>query len=209
MSDPVLPPPPLPIPGLITYVTRTSAIETARTFELGADALTVHFHARSPTTSPAPASEVIRLADIREIRLRYFPTRVQTNRYECIITSRRGRVLKLTNEYYQGIMSFRDESAAYRTFVTALAGRMNACNSTALFLRGRTTAAFILEFGFLGLMFALLALVMLTLGPGGPLVWVKLAIVACFVPVLVRYARKNVPQPFDPRTVPADILPAA
>jgi len=38
---------------------------------------------------------------------------------------------------------------------------------------------------------------------------IKLALIAVYVPVMLRYARINRPRRFDPENVPADVLPPA
>jgi hypothetical protein len=38
-------------------------------------------------------------------------------------------------------------------------------------------------------------------------VTIKLALIAFFVPTLIRYTRANRPRPFDPGDVPSDVLP--
>lgn len=168
----------------------------------------IQLHPKNADT-PVPAPEHVPFRDIVYVRLRYFPTRAQTNRYECILQTRTGRSWKVVNQFYEGPMTFRDESTAYSAFIRELVQRVAIANPSAAFVRGTAAASYYLSLGFCILMFVLLAAVILTIGfTFHWLVLVKLVIIAAFIPVLVRYARRSKPGPLDPHRVPADTLPS-
>ncbi len=154
-------------------------------------------------------STVLPWAHIKQVRLRFFPTRVQTNRFECLVIASAFN-LKFSNEFYRGIAQFDDCSAEYRRFVTALCPRIAAGNPTVAFLSGRDAWVLWLEYGFLAAMALLLGWILwLTGGPLSWLIWVKLGLVVVFLPTLIQYIRRNRPAPFDPRAIPEQVLPKA
>lgn len=196
--------------GAIEYPGRISVMEKLRLYRLEGPTLTILPSDPDPTDAAPPALPEKRwLRDVAQVRLRFFPTRVQPNRYECIVTWTNGREVKLSNEEYRGVLNFHDRSAEYCRFVRALSAAVAAENPRAGFVTGRTWLPMILEWSFLGAMLALLVVVLLLVGQieFHTFVVAKIALVACFVPVLVQYARKNRPRSYDPRAVPEMILP--
>jgi hypothetical protein len=97
---------------------------------------------------------------------------------------------------------------AYRAFVIELCRRVAEANPQTRFVRGRDLMPFLLEHGFLIAMLVLLAAVVWAVGGAlRPLILLKLAILAFYVPYVLKYARTNRPAPFAPRQVPLDVLP--
>jgi hypothetical protein len=183
------------------YRSRHDVLEQARTFRLGEAGLLIADDAGPPA--------VLAYAEIRQVRLRFFPTRVQTNRFECLVDAP-GRTLKFSNEFYRGIASFDDQSASYRKFVTALCRRVAAANPRATFLTGRDGWVLGLEWSFLLLMALLLGWILwITDSPLGWLIWVKLGLIVVFLPTLWRYFKRSRATRFDPQAIPEDVLPAA
>lgn len=192
----------------LDYPARTSVLDAPCVYRLTEFAL----HLRPETTKPSaqrpPAlPETIPLRLIEAVRLRYFPTRVQENRFECLVRLRSGRQLRITNEEYRGALEFTDRSAEYRAFVRALCPAVAAANPQARFSTGRPWLPLLLEWGFLGAAFAALAGVLwLVGGTGGRLV--DLLLIVLSLPLLVRYARRCWPRTFNPHAVPDLVLPA-
>lgn len=183
------------------YRIRHDVLEKPRVLRLVAAGLAIE--------SEDGRSTVLPWADIKQVRLRFFPTRVQTNRFECLIFASAFN-LKFSNEFYQGIAQFDDRSADYRRFVTALCPRIAAANPTAAFLSGREVWVLCLEYGFLAAMALLLGWILwLTGGPLSWLIWAKLGLIAVFLPTLIRYLRSNRPAAFDPHVIPEPVLPKA
>lgn len=181
------------------YAIRHDVLEPARTLRLAAEGLAIEDGDGRSTL--LPYREIVR------VRLRYFPTRVQTNRFECLVTTRL-RDLKFSNEFYRGIARFDDRSAEYRRFVTAICQRLAAENPGIEFLTGRNTGSLVAEYGFLALMALLLGWILwITDSPLGWLIWVKLGLLVFFLPTLIRYVRRSQPARFDPQHIPERVLP--
>ncbi len=218
-AEPSALPPPLPglgvqhealaalATGPIEYRARTSLIDSALLYRL--DSQTLEIHRVAPALGSAPREpERIPLADITRIRIRYFPTRVQRNRFECQILSRLRGSLTLTNEEYLGLYNFADRSQEYRRFVQALCAAVALRNARAHFAGGGNALVLFLEWSFCGGAFLALALVLWTLGgPLRGLVILKLAIIAFYLPTLARYAARSMPSHFNPLNVPERYLP--
>lgn len=183
----------------IIYCVRHDVLEKPRTLRLTTTGLAIDASDGGTTVLP--------WAEIRQVRLRFFPTRVQTNRFECLVIASTFN-LKFSNEFYQGIAQFDDRSADYRRFVIALCAQVAAGNPTAEFLSGRDTWVLMLEYGFLAAMALLFAWVLwITGSPLGWLIWVKLGLIAVFLPTLIQYFKRSQPARFDPRVIPEMVLP--
>ncbi len=182
----------------ITYQVRHDVLEKPRTLRLTATHLAIESSDGGTTALP--------WAEVRQVRLRFFPTRVQTNRFECLVIAATCN-LKFSNEFYRGIAQFDDRSADYRRFVTALCAQA-ATNPGVEFLSGRDAWALWLEYGFLAAMALLLAWVLwITDSPLGWLIWVKLGLIVVFLPTLIQYFKRSQPARFDPRAIPETVLP--
>lgn len=190
---------PPPVTAPLSYPARTSVLDQPRTYRIEPGALVVE---------RAPAAQSVPFAAITEIRLRYFPTRVQTNRYECIVKAPGHGTFKITNEYFEGVLRFRDQSPAFRGFVSELCRQLAETNPRTVFRSGRDRLVFILEHVFVaGMLLALAGVLWMVGGAMRGLVVVKLVLLALFAPVVWKYARVNWPKPFDPRAVPPAMLP--
>lgn len=210
MSEPI--PPPIPADTSTEYLARTSVLTRLSLFRIDGGVLTITpQNSEAKPGEPPAVPEAIPLSHVTELRLRFFPTRVQTNRYECLVRLRDGLVIKLTNEEYRGVLTFHDRSGEYVRFVRALSLAVAAANPAAKFLTGRPWLPQLLEWGFLAAMVALLAFVLLSVGKIElhSFVIVKALLVVAFIPLLVQYARKNRPRVYDPRAVPEQVLPPA
>lgn len=148
--------------------------------------------------------------DIAEVRVAYAPTRVARNRYRTQVFFKQGGMVELFNTHYAGFADFEERNAAYSAFVQALHRRLAERNAPVIYRKGSSPAAYagnlLLTLG----SFAMIALAFVLLFNFG-IVWIavaKLAIVLFFVPTLIRYLRSSRPETYDPRTIPADALPA-
>lgn len=189
-----------PPPLLIEHRARSSALEPERTWKLTGD--TLHACNRGGPDLTIP------LANIREVRLTYEPTRFQTNRYRCHLTHTSGQRTVLQNEHFAGIASFEDRTASYLELLHALIPRTAAANPSCVFKTGTSPMNWWLQAAFLTLCFALLALALVFLYTAiGWLVVVKLVILAFLIPVAVRWFRRNRPGTFTPDAIPTGMLP--
>lgn len=146
-------------------------------------------------------------SELRLIRLRYHPTRVQRNRYVCDLQWTRSRRFQLSNEHYRGIYDFEDRSEAYRGFIEQLC--LNVSNIQGCQFEGGNSKISNLVIWlcyFLGMgMLLLVALILATTLPF--LILVQIAIILFYTPTLFRYARKNRSQNFDPLAISKNLLP--
>lgn len=148
-------------------------------------------------------------ADIVELRLSFEPTRFDKERHRCDITMRDRTRATIWSTHYVSIGEFEDRAATYTPLARALVARIAAANPACVFRAGKRPLAYWAQLLFLLAMFSLLALVILTFGSAGlsGLVWLKLAIIAAFIPLLLRYVHKNRPGRFAADRIPADVLP--
>lgn len=154
--------------------------------------------------------QTIPLTQIRAVNLRYDPTRMQTNRYRCHLTLVDSRTLVFQNEHYKGFADFEDRSLSYRALVAALVRRIPTGNPSCTFTTGTSALSWWGQLAGLGLLFLLLAVMLIVMFSAiGWLVIVKLLLIAVFVPVVLKWARKNKPGTFDPLSPPAALLPGS
>jgi hypothetical protein len=150
----------------------------------------------------------IPLSSLTGIRLVFSPTRVQTNRYRCLLYNAGGRIATIQNEHYKGVMSFEDRTASYLELVNAVIRRTAMVNSGCKFFSGSTWLGYASSVTVLVISFALLAGV-LYLMPGGisSLVVVKLLLILVYLPVAWLWIKRNKPATFPPDAIPVDLLP--
>ena len=190
--------PPLPLPR-VTHAVRKGVHEREeRRWTCTPDTLEVTQHGR--TTS-------IPYARITALRLRFEPGRFATNRCMAEVVTDTGLSAAIDNQHWAGVARFEDRSLTYRLTIEALLARLRAANPQA---RLETGQGAMLWLGMGCLMVALLGLFLAVLTIGGPgIAMVKLAILAFFVPTMVRYLRANrrrvLPITADP---PDGVLPA-
>lgn len=146
-------------------------------------------------------------ARIAAMRLRYEPGRFATNRCMAEVVTDTGWSAAIDNQHWAGIAQFEDRSLTYRLVIEALLARLRTANPQARLETGQGAALWL---GMGCLMVALLGLFLAVLTIGGPgIAMVKLAILAFFVPTMVRYLRVNrrrvLPISADP---PDGVLPA-
>lgn len=151
----------------------------------------------------------LRYGEIAELRLSFDPTRADTRRYRCDLMLRNRQRATIWSTHYVSIGEFEDRAATYTPLVRGLVARAAAANPACAFRAGKRPLVYWTEHAFLLAMAALLVFVLALVGGSGlsELVWVKLAIVLAFVPLLWRYARKNRPRRFTPDAIPRDVVP--
>lgn len=185
----------------LSYQARLNVLEGERTYRLAPEALVIDHGDGAPP-------EVVRFEDISQVRLRYFPTRAQWNRFECRVTIPFRGELRIGSQHYRGVMDFEDRGPQYRTFVRELCRRLADAGAPTRFLTGPPVGVLLAEGVFLLVMLALLAAILVVVGGVvGLLPWIRLAVLVLFVPLLWLYFRRNRPGSFDPRDIPALFLP--
>lgn len=194
--------PPLPQTGAQTleYEARITLFDKVTVYKLDATSI---------RSMSEVGEQILPLADIIGVRCQFFPTRVQRNRYETLLTLRNGSTLKICNQFYKGVADFEDRSAPYSTFIKGLHNNLAIQNPQCDFRAGTTPAKFwlyaIMMVGIL-LLLIVLGIVMLVTIP--PVAIVKLIIILFYIPTLIRWFKRNKPRQYDPREIPIDVMPS-
>lgn len=162
-------------------------------------------------TDPRGRHGLIPWEDILQVRLAFAPTGAKPWRYLMELKLRSGGKLTVDNVHFAGAGSFEDRTATYLPFVDAVLDRLRRWRPNVKVRAGSSPGAYWLQLLFVGAAFSLLAAVLLAL-PGVTIpgiAWVKLAIIAVSLPLLVRWAWRSYPRLCDLETIPASALPPA
>lgn len=152
-------------------------------------------------------SEVIPYADIRSLRLITYAGAGGTQARTTVTAAGHGK-LKIGSHHYVSLGNFEDRSVTYTPFIRELAQRVTDANPRALFIAG----SFGLWLGWVIVCFLVLALAVLlviaVLEDAPPLFGLVGAVVLVVTagPLAMRWALRNLPKPFDPKSVPDDLL---
>ncbi len=193
-------PPPLPPDQAVEYRSRTSALEQEKILRLEDGNLLV-------LRKDAPV-ETLPLAALTEICLRFFPTRFQTNRFECLLRWQNGRRMKICSQFFAGIADFHDQAPSYRAFVEELHRLTPLANPACRYLSGVGMVRYLINATVLiGVALLLLALMILMFASIPAIAIVKLVILIFYIPITVRWLRRNKPGTYPPNYIPAKILP--
>lgn len=185
-----------------SYRVRNHAFVAERTYRLTEDALTWQEDGK-------PLDGVF-YDKISEVRLAYAPTRVSRNRYRTQVIFREGGMAEFFNTTYVGLADLPEQNAQYIAFLTGLHEVLATKGKDVRYRQGNSMAAYVgnwLLMIFIAAMLVLAALLLFTWG-GTWMVVVKLAIIAFFIPTLIRYMKNAKPGDYDPRALPADVLPS-
>jgi hypothetical protein len=206
----------------LTFSARRSALEPCLHWRLTHDALHC---ARDPEPAAPPMRRGLRLAlrvllpwlrttlddrwpehvplrEITSIRARFDPTRFDRNRYRCDLRGPDGARISIFSTHYVRPGEFDDRGDRYAAFVSHLARRAQRARPSVKLTTGLPWPSYLLQHGVL---LASLIALMTMLGTAGlplfGLIWVKLAVIAAYLGVLLRYAWVNIPQDL---TLPPD-----
>ena len=151
----------------------------------------------------------VHMGNIAKVRPVFDPTRVQLNRYVLNITTRKGKQIKLASMSYKGISDFEDLAPSYAAFVRALHEQMARINPSIQYVRGISKLGYAMSMLVMVFLIALLGVAgfLLINGVTHPIVWVKLALLLYFTPMLYKYLKRNKPGVYDPAHVPEDLIP--
>jgi hypothetical protein len=183
------------------YLNRVSILEKETLFRLQDDHL-VRMQA-------GEVKGLYPLKTLQSLRLRFHPTRAQPNRYECILQFEGKPEIKLVNEYFKGVMDFRDQSPDYGKFIESLVNEVNAVGTPVRFFSGSSPGSYLLNMGCLSfaLVAFVVALVYILSSISPAIVVVKMILLAIFLPLGIRFMIKNLPREFDPASIPESVLP--
>ncbi len=147
---------------------------------------------------------VVPLGWVRELRLDFAPTRPERNRFRCRLKLFNGETLTFFNRTYAGIYDFRETSAEYVAFVSALRDALARHAPGCRFIAGAGGVSYffnVLTTVFIFGCFAAIAWFLFVVG----LTWMlalKLLILIFYVPVLLRWVVRNRPRDFAPAAIP-------
>jgi hypothetical protein len=150
------------------------------------------------------------LSEVSSVRLRYAPTSYKTWRYAFEIRFKAGHAWHIDNGHFAGIADFEDRSATFAPFVREVIKLVSQHASQARAYLGSSWTSYLLQVGFLVIAFTALAGVLLVLPIGAGIsgmVVVKLAIIAFFLPVVFKWARRALPQGVPINAIPDDAYP--
>lgn len=186
-----------------TYTQRRHAFEGERAYSIENGALVCRESGRPVRTLP--------LGDVSRVRLAFEPTRVQQRLWTCRVWGRRDRThwAVLSSAHYRGIYDFEERDADYGVFVRALNDAVMRANPDATFDAGPGWAIFLFN-GF-ALALALVAfgsmLVIVGFDDASEWAWFRILLLLPFVALCWPWFTRNWPRRFDPKAVPAGLLP--
>lgn len=148
------------------------------------------------------------VGEIDRMRMRYHPGRIKRNNYETELHLNNGVVLKIPSLRYVSFGNFQDQGEAYKTFLQALANKARELNPEfGITVWSNPVSYFLYLFMMIG-MYAILIFVIFTLFAYIQwLVFVKIALIVFYTPMLVRYFKRNRPSTKKKFPIPEDLLP--
>lgn len=150
----------------------------------------------------------IPFSEIREIRLRYHPGRINVNNYETDIRLQNGKLPGIRNVSWQGFGDFTPHDEAYRTFVRNLVAGVQQSGQDIPIRTGTTRFRYYSGIATMLLLFFVMLSMLLNVEfsfTGGAAV--KFAIILIYFPVLYPYYKKNRPGTIT-GPVPEKLLPS-
>jgi hypothetical protein len=202
-TDPAMPSPAAQAP--LAYGSRRSVLENEATWTLAPQMLERAEH----TSEGGVAMQRLPYSEVAEVQLSYDPTRFDSRRFRCDLRSRAGHRLVLVSTSYVSVGDFEDRGSAYAPFVRELVRRIGQAAPDCRFRAGKRPWVFWAEHVFLLGMLLLLASVLAYVGDvsWSGLVGIKLAILVCYVPIAIQYAKRNRPRRLIPDKIPSEVLP--
>lgn len=188
-------------PQALSYTYRQSILTKPWTFSLTDDALSFQEDQR-------PAI-VIPYSQIKQVKPKFDPTRVQLNRHVIDVQLTNGRSYKIASMSYQGISDFTDQAAQYSRFIKAFHERLAHANQTLQYKKGISQLGYVASVGMLVFLILLLivAVGFILTGTVNAVILIKFVLLIIFIPTLLKYIRRNKPGTYDPLDLPEDVLP--
>ncbi|PWR22540.1 hypothetical protein [Zavarzinia aquatilis] len=138
----------------------------------------------------------VRFRDIRAIRLRFDPTRVDPDRWSCALDGPARTRVVIFSTSYKGLADFEDRGPAFWRFVRALTDRVTQANPAVRLATGLSRLAFAVQMGVAGAAVVLLcALYFMLGGPTGVSGALSLGAIGAVLVLLLRYGWANRPRP--------------
>lgn len=188
------------MPNSKTYQFRENALTPLNTLSLHDDGLASLCNERS---------QLHAYADVKSVRLKYDPTRVQTNRYLMDVEFANAPKLRVTNSSYEGFAYFKDQSDSFRGFVESFHQALADNNVNAQYLAGANSFSYIASllctFFVLGIL--VFASIYMLLTGMFLIVLIKLILIVIYLPAVFRYLKANRPRSYQPNNIPVSLLP--
>lgn len=182
-----------------SYTVRKSVLESARTWTVDENGL---------SWSAPDSSGRLAFSDMRAIRLDWSASRFDTARHTVRVSGRTGTAAAIVSTSYKGIGNFSDQAECFVPFVRALIGLAHRANPHCEFWAGASPVKYAGNVLALAAGVLALAAVLLTIGsPLTGLIAMKILLIVFLAPLGVRWLIVNWPRRFDPRQIPADLLP--
>lgn len=183
----------------VEYQVRAHLLDKPRTFRLTEHELEIEEEGAPP--------QRLELSSISEIRLRFQPTKAQSNRYQCeLITS--NKKVRFVSMHFRGLLDFEDRGPEYSLFCRELCARVAKRNPAVRCVGGLGPILFYVS---LTLTVLLLGGFMIFLAAFWDAVhglhFVRIMMLIFLVILTVKYFIGNRPRIFDPTLLPADALP--
>lgn len=134
------------------------------------------------------------LGEIRAVRLRFEPTRVDADRWSVTLDGPAGARAVIFSSSYRGLADFEDRAATFWPFMHALTDAVARANPAVRLATGLSRLAFLLQMGAAGAALILLCVLYFALGPAGTSGALSLGAIGAVLILLLRYGWANRPR---------------
>ena len=179
----------------MVYHFRRSALDDPSTYTLEEDALIIE----------SKIKKEIPYEKIDSIRLRYNPTRINPNLFECIIENKIGKI-KLNNMNYKAPYDFDDNSKEYNEFIIQLHNKLQKYEKIK-FYTGVSWGMYIFYVILTLFTLWLLSSVLISMGASSTLIFIKFLFFGFLLYLGIKYFIKNKPQKYKADQIPDKLLP--
>ncbi|MFG0248135.1 MAG: hypothetical protein ACF8OB_04550, partial [Phycisphaeraceae bacterium JB051] len=160
----------------ITYTYRQSILTKPWTFTLTNDAMSFQEEDR-------PAV-LVAYSQIKQVKPKFDPTRVQRNRHVFEVTLNNGRTYKIASMSYEGVSNFKDQAEQYTPFIKAFHERLANANTTVTYKNGISSLGYVASVGVLVFLSLLLivAIGFMVTGTINMIILAKFVLLIFFIP---------------------------
>lgn len=157
------------------------------------------------------AKVLARWENIASVRVAHAPTRYKPWRHLMELRMTDGAKLTVDNVQFKGLANFEDRSDTYAPFVRAALDAIAVKAPQARAMLGATPVGYWLSVVFLAVVAVALAMILMAVPIDGipGVAWIKMGIIAFFIPQLVIWAVKARPRGVELGAIPDSALPAA
>ena len=147
--------------------------------------------------------------EIRAVRVAYGPTRFKPWRHLLEMTLADRSKLTVDNVHFRSVANFENRSSTYTPLALAVIENLKQANPDVPVRAGAATAGYWLSVAFISVVFIALALIFMAAPIAGVpgVAWVKLTIIAFFIPTLGAWFVRARPRAVSLHAIPADSLP--